>query len=130
MAAPRTPLIVALATVTAACALFAVIAGITSDDDDGSVSAAPSETVTTGAGAEVGIQDFGFGPNELQVAVGDTVAWKNLDPFAHSVRANDQSFGSEPLNQGDTFSFTFAAAGSFAYICGIHPSMSGTVVVA
>jgi len=130
MAAPRTPLIVALATVTAACALFAVIAGVTSDDDDGSVSAAPSETLTTGAGAEVDIQDFAFGPNEIQVAVGDTVAWKNLDPFAHSVRANDQSFGSEPLNQGDTFSFTFATAGSFAYICGIHPSMSGTVVVA
>jgi plastocyanin len=130
MAAPRTPLIVALATVTAACALFAVIAGVTSDDDDGNVSATPSETVTTGAGAEVDIQDFAFGPQEIQVAVGDTVTWKNLDPFAHSVRAGDKTFGSDPLDQGATFSFTFAAAGSFAYVCGIHPSMSGTVVVA
>ena len=69
-------------------------------------------------------------PNEIQLAVGDTVVWTNLDPFAHSVRASDQSFGSDPLNQGDTFSFTFPAAGSFAYICGIHPSMTGTVVVA
>lgn len=130
MAVPRTPLIVALATVTAATASFAVVAGVTSDDDDSSVSAAPSETVTTGAGAEVDIQEFAFGPNEIQVAAGDTVVWTNLDPFAHSVRAGDQSFGSDPLNQGDTFSFTFAAAGSFAYICGIHPSMTGTVVVA
>lgn len=130
MAVPRTPLIVALATVTAACALFAVIAGVTSDDDDGSVAAAPSETVTTEANAEVAIQEFAFGPSEIQVAVGDSVAWTNLDPFAHSVRADDQSFGSADLNQGDTFSFTFATAGSFAYICGIHPSMTGTVAVA
>ena len=127
MAASRTPLIVALATVTAACALFAVVAAITSDDDDSAASPPPGATPEPAA--EISIQEFVFGPPEVQVAAGDSVRWTNLDGFAHSVRAGDQSFVSETLDQGDSFSFTFAAAGSFAYICGIHPSMTGTVVV-
>ena len=39
------------------------------------------------------------------------MTWTNRDGFAHSVRASDQSFGSEPLDQGGTYQFTFPAAG-------------------
>jgi plastocyanin len=45
------------------------------------------------------------------------------------VDANDDSFVSESLGEGVSFTHTFDAAGTFAYICGIHPSMAGTVVV-
>ena len=33
------------------------------------------------------------------------------------------------LSPGQTFSFTFAQAGTFPYRCDIHPSMQGTVAV-
>ena len=39
------------------------------------------------------------------------------------------SFGSQNLDQGQTFTATFAKAGTFPYICNIHPFMTGTVVV-
>jgi plastocyanin len=79
--------------------------------------------------AAVAIADFAFGPPEITVAVGATVTWTNQDSVSHTVDANDNSFVSESLGQGATFSHTFDVAGTFAYICGIHPSMAGTVVV-
>ena len=48
---------------------------------------------------------------------------------AHRVKANDDSFDSEDMGQGDTFEHTFDAAGTFDYICAIHPSMKGTITV-
>ena len=36
---------------------------------------------------------------------------------------------SDGLDQGDSFSHTFDQAGTFNYVCGIHPSMKATVVV-
>jgi hypothetical protein len=34
------------------------------------------------------------------------------------------------LQEGDTYSHTFASAGSFNYICSLHPFMTGSVTVA
>ncbi|MDQ3468826.1 MAG: cupredoxin family copper-binding protein, partial [Actinomycetota bacterium] len=78
---------------------------------------------------QVSIVDFAFEEQMLQVPVGTTVEWVNNDSFAHSVVADDGSFRSENLAAGATFSFTFDAVGTFDYICGIHPSMLGTIVV-
>ncbi|HUU61047.1 MAG TPA: plastocyanin/azurin family copper-binding protein [Acidimicrobiia bacterium] len=30
---------------------------------------------------------------------------------------------------GETYSFTFTEAGEYPYICTIHPSMQGTIIV-
>ena len=30
---------------------------------------------------------------------------------------------------GDTYSFTFTAAGTYPYHCSIHPNMVGTIVI-
>jgi plastocyanin len=77
----------------------------------------------------VAIDKFAFDPEELTVAVGDTVVWTNAEGVGHSVVSGDDTFASDRLEQGDAFEFTFDTAGTFAYICGIHPSMAGTVVV-
>jgi plastocyanin len=45
------------------------------------------------------------------------------------VVANDNSFHSPGLGSNATYSYTFTTAGSFGYICSIHPFMHGTVVV-
>jgi plastocyanin len=46
------------------------------------------------------------------------------------VAASDGSFHSPGMGTGATFSRTFSRAGKFDYVCSIHPSMHGTVVVA
>lgn len=86
-------------------------------------AAASSDVVT------IGIADFAFEPDGLEIAVGTTVEWVNNDSFAHNVIADDGSFASETLEEGDTFTFQFTEAGTFAYICGIHPQMVASVVV-
>ena len=87
---------------------------------------------TTSAAASpssVTIADFAFAPPALTVPVGTTVTWTNGDPAGHSIVAGDGSFASDTIDSGTTFQFTFDAAGEHAYICGIHPEMSGTVTV-
>ncbi len=82
-----------------------------------------------GGGSAVSISNFAFSPASITVKVGDTVTWTNQDSATHTVVADDGSFKSGDLGQGATFSFTFSKAGSFTYKCGIHPNMTGTVVV-
>ena len=72
----------------------------------------------------------GFDPATVRIVRGDTVTWTNDDMFDHNVIAADESFASDDLGNGDTFSHVFATAGDFSYICSIHPYMTGTVTVA
>nr|WP_246003005.1 cupredoxin family copper-binding protein [Nocardia tenerifensis] len=77
----------------------------------------------------VNIDNFAFAPSTLTVKAGTTVTWTNHDEEPHTVVASDGSFHSPGLGAGATYSFTFAKAGNFAYICSIHPFMKATVVV-
>jgi hypothetical protein len=64
------------------------------------------------------------------VHVGDTITWSNQDIAPHTATASDGSFDTGTINPGKSGSHTFTKAGTFAYICSIHPSMKGTVTVA
>ncbi len=79
--------------------------------------------------ARVSITGFAFDTRELTVKVGATVTWENQDGAPHKIVADDGSFASGNLGNGDTFSFTFDAPGTFPYQCGIHASMKGTITV-
>jgi len=79
--------------------------------------------------AEVKIDNFSFGPDELKIAVGTTVTWTNRDDIPHTVVSNDGVFKSKVLDTDEKFSFTFSKAGTFPYFCSIHPKMVGKVVV-
>lgn len=79
--------------------------------------------------ASVMIANFAFSPQTITVSAGDTVTWTNTDQAAHTVTANDGSFDSGLLSQGQSFSQTFSSPGTYSYICSIHPFMTGTVVV-
>jgi plastocyanin len=81
------------------------------------------------AATAVKIDNFVFGPSEVVVPVGATVTWTNNDDIPHTVVAEDMSFRSKVLDTGDSFSFTFTSAGSFAYFCSLHPHMTGKIVV-
>ncbi len=91
--------------------------------DGGSAAAGPQ------GDDQIRIADFAFAPDETHVKVGTTVTWTNNDSFDHSVEADDGSFQSKDLGQGATFAFTFDKTGRFAYVCGIHNSMQGVIVV-
>jgi plastocyanin len=87
--------------------------------------------VTAGA-APVGvvIEHYAFAPAQLSVTVGDTVTWTNNDTAGHDVT----SIGGGPLKspllaKGQSYSLTFATAGTFRYTCTVHPDMVATVAV-
>ncbi len=78
---------------------------------------------------KVSIAGFAFDQVALTIPTGTTVTWTNNDTAPHTVTGDDGSWGSSSLAQGDTFSFTFTQAGTFAYHCGVHPSMTATITV-
>jgi plastocyanin len=75
------------------------------------------------------IDNFTFTPPEMTVAVGTTVKWVNHDDIPHLVVNKDKAFRSKALDTDDSFSYTFASAGTFDYFCGLHPHMVGKVIV-
>lgn len=119
--------LVALALLAAACGGGgddgdSAATGTTNGGGNGSGSAVTTDTVD--------IEGFQFQPAEITVAAGTTVTWTNKDGFAHTVKDDSGLFDeSENLDEGDSFSFTYDAPGTYRYICGIHNSMIGTVVV-
>jgi plastocyanin len=88
----------------------------------GAVTAQDATNVVT-------IDNFTFTPPELTVAVGTTVKWVNHDDIPHLVVNKDKAFRSKALDTDDSFSYTFASAGTFDYFCGLHPHMVGKVIV-
>jgi plastocyanin len=77
----------------------------------------------------VKIAGFAFDPTNVTIKTGATVTWTNQDTAKHTVVADDNSFTSGDLNQGDVFSFTFSQSGTFTYHCGVHSNMKGTIIV-
>jgi hypothetical protein len=65
----------------------------------------------------------------VTVSVGDTVTWRNSGQAPHNATADDGSFTTPNLNKGQSASHRFTEAGTFSYICTIHPNMHGTVRV-
>lgn len=72
-----------------------------------------------------------YNPNPIEIKVGDTVTWINNDSSPHTVTSSsdDITFDSDVLRRGEIFSFTFDKEGQYPYLCTLHPSMVGTVVV-
>jgi plastocyanin len=116
------------------------------DKGDGSQStppapAQPQPAVTTdaaaasapkahkSASASVTMGDLFFSPTSVTIAVGDTVTWRNTGDAPHNATADDGSFSTPTINNGQSASHTFSQAGTFSYTCTIHPQMKGTVRV-
>jgi plastocyanin len=57
------------------------------------------------------------------------VTWTNQDFAPHTATADDGSFDTGRLDQGETGSVTFDQPGTYTYTCTFHPNMKGTVVV-
>ena len=70
-----------------------------------------------------------------QIDVGETVTWKNLDTWSHTITSGTPSDGPDGLFDSgliDTylyFSHTFEEAGTYDYFCMVHPWKQGKIVV-
>ena len=80
------------------------------------------------AASDVTIKNFSFGPG-ITVAAGSTVTWHNGDGEPHTVVSADGLFRSAAIDTGETFSYKFTKAGTFKYVCTIHPRMLSTITV-
>ena len=90
--------------------------------------ASAAEVVSAALEHEIVISGFAFQPAEIRVAVGDRISWLNQDVVPHNIALpGNQTALSPILQQGQRFSMTVTAA--MAYICGLHPSMNGAIVV-
>jgi len=64
-----------------------------------------------------------FHPADLTVQRGDTVVWINRDLVPHT------GLGTGPLAQGDSGTYVPRDRGEVPYICELHPTMKGKLLV-
>jgi plastocyanin len=98
---------------------------------EGSAQGAGGAAPSGGAprAAKVEIADFAYDPDPVTVQAGGKVTWLNQDSAPHTATAEDASFDTGTLEEGKLQSETFKEAGTYEYICQIHPDMHGTVEV-
>lgn len=128
----------------AATALAMVLAAAAAAESPAAGSPQPGASGAPAAsgGNAISIVQKTFQPATLTVHVGDSVTWTVTEAISdsHSVTSGtykdaassgkDFDSGVKLKSNGDSFSHTFATAGTFAFFCAVHPdTMSGTITV-
>jgi plastocyanin len=116
-------LLAALIAVFGLVVSYGTAAGSTSARNDvpGVATALPSTVV---------IKNFAFGPASLVVAPGTKITVLNQDRAPHSVTAVNKSFDSGTIPGGQRGEFTAPSSpGTYPYVCTVHPSMTGALIV-
>ncbi len=106
--------------------------GAATTAESGSTAADREQVAANGGAAgadQVEIVDFRFDPPTLTVPPGTEVRWTNQDGAAHTATAEDGSFDSGTLKEGDDGAVTLNEPGSHEYACQFHPFMDGTIEV-
>ena len=94
------------------------------------ITDAPLETEQVTAGThDVVIDNFSFAPAATTVTAGSTITWTNHDDVPHNIVNTDHLFKSPVLDTDGQFSHRFDAPGTFKYFCGLHPKMTGQIIV-
>lgn len=91
----------------------------------GALLAAPSAW----AGQIVQIVPSGFTPNNVTIPSDDSITWTNKDTTARQVVADAGAFKSPVLKPGESYTYTFPAAGTYSYRGAFKPEQRGTVTV-
>jgi plastocyanin len=88
------------------------------------VHAAAAPTVHT-----IVIDGMRFIPQTVEVKRGDTVVWRNKDPFPHTATATGGGPASPAIAAGARWTYTATKRGRFPYLCTLHTTMTGLLVV-
>jgi plastocyanin len=94
----------------------------------GGCHGAPAANALRTAPSRVNVAQCAYTPSVIRINPGATVTWRNLDQVPHTVTDKGGAFNGV-MGLGESFSYRFERAGTFAYICAYHPFMTGTVVV-
>jgi plastocyanin len=78
---------------------------------------------------DVTIANFTFGPSKVGGTVGQPVTWVNNDDSPHQITVVSTKERSPILTKGQSAVMAFNSAGTYEYICGLHPQMKGSVEV-
>ena len=115
----RRPLLRSIALLAVAVTAVA-LAGCS---DGATADASPVATTTVNLP-----KSYRFDPSAIVVDVGATVTWTNNDDFTHNVTfPGEEGLTMKP---GESVTRTFPTAGTFDYLCSLHPrDMTGTVTV-
>ncbi len=81
----------------------------------------------TTQGEQVTIENFAFSPSTLTIKAGTKVKWVNQDSVAHTVKSD--TFASDTLQTGESYTFQFDQTGTYDYFCSLHPAMKGKIIV-
>lgn len=117
-------------TATAAAALGAVALALTL------VGGGPAQPARAQTVAEIDMLGDQFVAHDTTISTGTVVVWVNAENQAggsgavHTLVADDGSpIAPGILSPGDTFSLEYDTPGVYHYLCTLHASMDGTIVV-
>ena len=94
-----------------------------------SIAVFPAAVLAAGKTHTVRIEGMKFNPERLEVAAGDTVVWTNKDVVPHTVTASQSKVESGEIAPGKNWRFVAKKKGEMPYICRIHPTMKGVLLV-
>jgi plastocyanin len=78
----------------------------------------------------VEIRGMAFHPEVLEARRGDTVVWINRDIVPHTATASGRSgWDTGPLVQGTSGQYVARRPGTEPYLCKLHPTMLGKLIV-
>ena len=99
--------------------------------DKGEAKNAKGGEVKPATGTTVNIANLAFAPKDIEVRAGSKVTWMNQDDAPHNIQDTSELKTpiSADLKKGEGFSITYSKPGSYPYVCGLHPFMTGTVNV-
>ena len=102
---------------------MALLLGATAWEWQGARAAAPARAHT------VTIEALRYVPSPLEVRKGDTIVWRNKDPFPHTVTTDDHMIDSGEIGAGKSWTYKANRVGEFSYVCAFHSTMKGTLIV-
>jgi plastocyanin len=74
------------------------------------------------------IENMKFNPEAVHVKLGDIVEWQNKDFFPHTATAK-KVFDSKEIPANSSWKFKTKKKGKFPYVCTLHPTMVGSLIV-
>jgi plastocyanin len=112
------------------------LAALSGCADDGNAANAnivdltATETTVPAEPFEIQIKNYQFVPADAVVPAGTEVVWVNEDADIHSILSTGDLFqSSDNFEQGESYSVVLPEAGTFDYVCGVHPFMMGSITV-
>jgi plastocyanin len=80
----------------------------------------------------IGQKDKSFSKRHVDAKVGDTLTFRNDDPFVHSIfsLSKAQPFDLGPFKTGEVRSVQLAKPGNIVIECAVHPQMKLVVDIA